>query len=346
MSWLLFLYILLGLFFIPEPARAMHISEGILPFNQAVIWTVLGGGCVLFALWKMKRSTDGNSAFKPFLGMVGAGVFLISAMPIPVPFAGTVSHPAGTGIAAILVGPAATVVLTSITLLLHALFLAHGGLSTLGADIFAMGVLGGYAGYITYRSGRKMGIGQGVSAFLAGLAGDWATYVGTSSILALALHGPEHGIGELFTTVLVAFVPTQVPLGILEGIVAVFVVKLLLDRRPEMVRTLTRIVPVLLVGVMLLFSSPGTAQAEDTGQAWPGVDVAVVEKTAEEHGQKAAEPLIPLEGDLLLFAFLSAGCIGGFVVGYQYHKLFVVETDDVTDNNERKHDEDQPTGED
>lgn len=119
----IFMFLIIG-----TPAHAMHISEGILPFNQALIWTLIGGGVVLFSLWRMGWTGPDDSAYKPFLGMVGAGVFLISAMPIPVPFAGTVSHPAGTGIAAILVGPSATVVITSISLLLHALFLAHGGL--------------------------------------------------------------------------------------------------------------------------------------------------------------------------------------------------------------------------
>ncbi len=186
-----------------------------------------------------------------------------------------------------------------------------------------MGVLGGYSGYYMYQWGRGLGLGQGVSAFLAGLLGDWATYVGTSSILALALSGPDTGVLSLFTTVLVAFVPTQVPLGILEGVIAVTVVGFLLDRRPEMTKALTRIVPVFLVALGFFVVNPSRVQAQET-EAWPGVDAVIVEETAEEHGQPAADPLIPLEGDLLLFAFLLGGAVGGFMVGYYYHKLFVV----------------------
>lgn len=318
-------YFFVSLILFASPAHAMHISEGILPFNQALVWTAIGGGFVLFSLWQMARSGPDDSSYKPFLGMVGAGVFLISAMPIPVPFAGTVSHPAGTGIAAILVGPAATVVITSITLLLHALFLAHGGLSTLGADVFAMGVLGGYGGYAMYYGIRKLNLGQGPAAFMAGLVGDWATYIGTSSILALALSGPDTGTFQLFSTVLVAFIPTQLPLGILEGIVAVFAVRFLLRRRPHMVKSLTKIIPIVLVGLLFLAPMATPVRAEDTTaeEAWPGVDAVIVEKTAEEHGRKPAEPLIPLEGDALLFAFLMGGAVGGFALGYQYHKLFV-----------------------
>lgn len=324
---MVFLLVLLGIatfLLTPAPVWAMHISEGILPFGHALFWSVVGFGFVAYAIRAMNRQMEDDPRIKPFLGMIGAGVFLLSAMPIPVPFAGTVSHPAATGIAAILVGPAATVVITSITLLLHALFLAHGGLSTLGADIFCMGVLGGYSGYYIYQFGRKTGFGQGVSAFLAGLLGDWATYLGTSGILAMALSGPDTGTTSLFVTVLLAFVPTQLPLGILEGIIAVTVVGFLLNRRPEMTKSLTRIVPVLLVAVGLLFFVPGPVQADETGAAWPGVDKVIVEKTAEAQGQPASEPLIPIEGDLLLFAFLTGGALGGFFLGYYYHKLFVV----------------------
>jgi cobalt/nickel transport protein len=55
---------------------------------------------------------------------------------------------------------------------------------------------------------------------------------------------------------------------------------------------------------------------------WTGVDEAVVEKIAKEHGREARKPLIdPGEGDLLLFAFLLAGTVGGFAAGYYWRKL-------------------------
>jgi len=53
---------------------------------------------------------------------------------------------------------------------------------------------------------------------------------------------------------------------------------------------------------------------------WPGVDDSVVAKVAEAAGRHARAPL--LEGDLLLFAFLVAGIVGGFVLGYTFRKLF------------------------
>ena len=57
-------------------------------------------------------------------------------------------------------------------------------------------------------------------------------------------------------------------------------------------------------------------------EQWQGVDEAVVQKIAKEHGREAKRPLIDSgEGDLPLFAFLVAGAIGGFAAGYYWRVL-------------------------
>lgn len=58
-------------------------------------------------------------------------------------------------------------------------------------------------------------------------------------------------------------------------------------------------------------------------KSWNGIDEAVVEKIAKEHGRESHPPLIdPGDGDLLLFAFLAAGAVGGFAAGYYWRVLF------------------------
>ena len=64
------------------------------------------------------------------------------------------------------------------------------------------------------------------------------------------------------------------------------------------------------------------------GEKWEGVDSKVVEKIAREHGREAREPLINTDrGDLLLFVFLTAGAIGGFVAGYYWRVLMERKAD-------------------
>lgn len=58
------------------------------------------------------------------------------------------------------------------------------------------------------------------------------------------------------------------------------------------------------------------------GEKWPGIDDAVVNKIAREHGRAERKSLIDTgEGDLQLFVFLLAGTVGGFVAGYCWRVL-------------------------
>jgi hypothetical protein len=77
-------------------------------------------------------------------------------------------------------------------------------------------------------------------------------------------------------------------------------------------------VAVLLFAGLILH--PQVCHAEST--KWTGVDESVVEKYAKEHGREARAPLINTDqGDLLLFVFLLAGAVGGFVAGYYWRTL-------------------------
>jgi len=77
----------------------------------------------------------------------------------------------------------------------------------------------------------------------------------------------------------------------------------------------------LLFTVLLLLPLPVRAQAKTS--EWQGVDKTVVEKYAKELGRTPHKPFIDLQGDMLLFAFTLSGCVGGFVMGYFWHKVFV-----------------------
>lgn len=88
-----------------SPAHAMHISEGILPFGWAALWFAVAVPFLAVGLRRLNELSRDDLSMKPLVGLMAAVVFIISCMPIPVPSAGTCSHPCGTGISAILVGP-------------------------------------------------------------------------------------------------------------------------------------------------------------------------------------------------------------------------------------------------
>jgi len=216
-----------------SPAHAMHISEGILPFNWAALWFVLAVPFVAIGIRRLNELAKDDLSFKPLVGLMSAVVFIISCMPVPVPTAGTCSHPCGTGIAAILVGPFVSVLITAVALLIQALFLAHGGLSTWGADIVSMGVVGSFTGYFVFRCVRLTGASLGIAGFAAGLMADWGTYFTTSVELASGIRG-EAPFWPLLWKIVIAFIPTQLPLGILEGAMTAGMVLLLYRKRPDL----------------------------------------------------------------------------------------------------------------
>ena len=135
---------------------AMHIEDGILEPKWWISWYIVAALFIIPGLIEIKRRVQENLAYKPFLAMVGVAVFVISAMHLPVPVTGSCSHPCGTPLAAIIVGPFATVVLSVIALFFQAVFFAHGGITTIGANTFSMGICGCFAGYFSWKLLRSL----------------------------------------------------------------------------------------------------------------------------------------------------------------------------------------------
>ena len=87
---------------------------------------------------------------------------------------------------------------------------------------------------------------------------------------------------------------------------------------------------VLTLSCLVVFA--GFAMAEEQKPKWPGVDEAVVEKYAKELGREARDPYINTDqGDMLLFVFLIAGAVGGFVAGYCWRGLVKKSPSDTGD---------------
>ncbi len=229
--------LLLAAFTLPSTASAMHITEGILPPQWAGLWFILALPFVAWGLRDLRTKSQWDPSFKLLVGLIGSAVFVISCMPIPVPTVGTCSHPCGTGMAAIIIGPTLTVVVSSIALLLQALFLSHGGLTTLGGNIMSMGIVGAFSGWAVFHITRKIGLPVWIAAFLCGVISDWATYATTSFELASALHGTGSFL-HMFTAIGVSFMPTQIPLGIFEGVFTAVIYQFITAHRPGLIEGL------------------------------------------------------------------------------------------------------------
>jgi len=202
----------------------VHIAEGFLPHPWWELWYLLAIPFLLLGLHKLNRIFNHRPDTKPLLALAGAFIFVFSALKIP-SVTGSCSHPTGTGLAAVLFGPAITSVLSVIVLLFQALLLAHGGISTLGANLFSMGIVGPAVGFAVYSLSKRLSLENRVAIFLAAALADLSTYVVTSAQLALAFPSSQGGIMGVLTSLKAfgaIFAVTQVPIAILEGVVTVF----------------------------------------------------------------------------------------------------------------------------
>lgn len=220
----LFLLLLFG--FYTREAHAMHIMEGFLPPVWCVVWGLAALPFVVYGLYSINKSVGRNPKVKMLLGLAGAFAFVLSALKIP-SVTGSCSHPTGVGLGAILFGPAAMSVLGCIVLIFQALLLAHGGITTLGANTFSMAVVGPFVAYGVYRLCLKFKAPLWLGVFLAAALGDLLTYVTTSLQLALAFPAPTGGVAASFAKFMGVFAVTQVPLAVSEGLLTVVVFNLL-----------------------------------------------------------------------------------------------------------------------
>ncbi len=205
--------------------------EGFLPLKWVVFWYAVSAPFIIYGVWKLKKVVGEHPESKPMLAVAGAFAFILSSLKIP-SVTGSSSHPTGTGFAAIIFGPAITSVMSAIVLLYQALLLAHGGITTLGANTFSMGIVGPFVAYSVYKSLRSIA-GFNIAVFAASALGDMATYVTTSIQLALAFPAPVGGVMKSFIGFSGIFTLTQLPLAIIEGLVTMLLFRYLLELKPD-----------------------------------------------------------------------------------------------------------------
>ncbi len=213
----------------------MHIMEGFLPLQHALGWTAVSAPVLVWGIVKLKRRLAEQPEQRMLLGVATAFAFVLSALKLP-SLTGSSSHPTGVGLGALLFGPLTMVPVAFVVLLFQALLLAHGGLTTLGANLFSMGIVGPCVAYGVFRLLRRLGLSPAV--FCAAALGNLATYGVTSLQLALAFPDGAGGVLASLLKFAGIFALTQVPLAIVEGMLTVVIVNALRRFNAEELRLL------------------------------------------------------------------------------------------------------------
>jgi len=206
-----------------------------LPPQWIFTWFAVSMPFVGIGIHQVKRKKRMMPNYLPLVGMLGAAVFVFSCFPVPVIALNgmATSHPCGTGMSAILLGPFVSVFVAAIALLIQALFLAHGGLTTLGGNIFSMGILGSFSGYFVFRIAQRCRLTLFWCGFLAGVVSDLFTYLGTSIELGLLVVNKGGSFFKAAAEIFGMFMMTsQGILCIVEGVVVGFVLVFVYKRKP------------------------------------------------------------------------------------------------------------------
>ncbi|MFO7717104.1 MAG: energy-coupling factor ABC transporter permease [Desulfohalobium sp.] len=287
--------------------------------------------------------------------MGAAIIFFISLLPIPA-FTGTCSHPCGTPLVAILLGPVIGFALTGAVLLLQAAFFAHGGFGTWGANVVALGFFGSLFGWGAFRLARMFGFPIWAAGMAGGLTGNIMVYASSGFILGIALFGapePRYSFEGYLLVIYTAYLPTQLPISVGEMFLTGLALHYANKQRPDVLgdlgvtdrrndsgfRARLSVLLILLLflglgkeaGVVWCRERPLNAMASvhngyASSQAprFSGLDEAVNEQLAEEARLKVREPYIDTESwqDLWNLLLLVGGGVCGFVIGRWWHILW------------------------
>ena len=303
----------------------MHLSEGILPINQAIVWSA---ATVPALIWSIRgetlaRKEDPSSAVL----MAGATSLLFAGtlMPLPVPVVGATSHICLTPLLALIVGVRRIIWPTFFILLLHAMFFAHGGITTLGVNTLTLGLIGPLVTVGVWGALQRVGANGAVGFGLACCIGGLSVYVTDALVLAAALADTAEP-ATTFGVVLLGFAPVQVPLSILEAVVSVYILRALVTRRASLVPPALR---------DLRFPKQGGVAALVallsiglSGCAYEGIDGTIFGAEAERAGRPPTDSIVDFsqgEFGLAMTILILFGL--GFIAGRSWERISGIDGD-------------------
>ncbi len=298
----------------------MHLAEGTLPLEQAIVWSAVAAPTVVWSLRGEQLAQRENASSSVVMAGVTSLLFAGTLLPLPVPMVGATSHICLTPVLALMVGVRRIVWPTFFVLLLQAVFFAHGGITTLGVNMMTLGVIGPLCAVglwaLMQRLGADNALGLGIVCGLGGLS----VYVADAIVLAAALADAAAPLAT-FTAVILGFAPVQAPLAILEAIGSVGIVRLLANRRPDLLldslRTLRTPSASSASALVIMLLASGLS-----GCSYEGIDGTVFGTTAESAGRPPTDSIFDLSQGEIGLAMTIVILFGlGFVAGRAWERL-------------------------
>ncbi len=204
----------------------MHIPDAFIPIPQAAVYWIIA--LIFLALAIRWAKTEMNEDKIPLVAVLAAGIFALQGFNLPVSM-GTSGHLVGGALAAIVLGsPFAAIFILTLVLIIQGVIFGDGGITTMGANIINMGVIGGFVGYYSYQGVNKVIKNPFISAGFAA----WLACLIPS--LACALEMFAAGTFPLVPG-LMAMGIYHAAIGLIEGVVTAGIIYLLSKARPDLV---------------------------------------------------------------------------------------------------------------
>lgn len=207
----------------------MHIPDGFITLYISIPAFVIT--IIVWAICFKKIKLSEQQV--PMMGLLTALFFAAMFANFPV-IGGTTAHLLGGAAIGLILGPFAGCISVTIILVLQAFLFADGGITTLGANILNMGIIGVFipcAIFLLANKTFKLKPGPSLFAtiFISAFAGDLLAALSAGTELGLSSSLFHYGVGF----VLPAMAINHSIIGVAEGVVSVILIATLLKLRPD-----------------------------------------------------------------------------------------------------------------
>ena len=206
----------------------MHLPDGWIDVPTSAGAYVVAAGATTASAQRAGRAFRGGVTTLP--AVIAAYVLVAQLLVIPVGL-GTSAHLIGTGLAALLVGPDVAIVCVSAVVVVQALLLADGGVTAIGLNVINDGVVPALVAWGIWLFLRDR---LRSAAAVGGIAAGLATFVAGCAVAVEFVIGGTNAVPA--GTVAASIGGAHVLIAIAEGVLTAAVLRVLLRRRPDLVR--------------------------------------------------------------------------------------------------------------
>ena len=206
----------------------MHIPDGFISLSIAAVAFAITIIIWIISFKKVKNNLDEKQV--PIMGLLTALFFAAQMMNYPI-IGGTTAHVLGGASLGIILGPYAGSISMTIILVLQALLFGDGGLTTLGANVLNMGIIGVFVPAFMLLALNKVSKGKGlfVWVFISAFVGDVLAAIAAGAELGLSTSTFLYGLNVAVPAMAI----NHSIIGAIEGVVTVVLVAALLNLRPD-----------------------------------------------------------------------------------------------------------------